>query len=99
MVTGSLATLLATMAMPVPICPEPTTPKDLTDDSANRDLNSIIQSFLCYNYANGDFFMNTIIINAEQSTYLLLHLSAHWALSRTNQPFLYAAWMEQMIAL
>ncbi len=98
MVTGSLATLLATMAMPVPICPEPTTPKDLTDESANRDLNIITQSFLCCNYTNGDFFI-TIIINAGQSTYLLLHLSAHRTLSRTNKPFLYAAWMEQMIAL
>jgi len=98
MVTGSLATLLATMAMPVPICPEPTTPKDLTDESANRDLNIITQSFLCCNYTNGDFFI-TIIINAGQSTYLLLHLSAHWTFFRTNKPFLYAAWMEQMITL
>ena len=39
--TGSLATLLATMAMPVPICPEPTTPKDFTVENLNKYLSII----------------------------------------------------------
>ena len=41
MVTGNFATLLATMAMPVPICPEPTTPKDLIAEKRYKDLSII----------------------------------------------------------
>jgi hypothetical protein len=37
--TGSFATLLATIAMPVPICPDPTTPNDFTVENLKRALN------------------------------------------------------------
>lgn len=39
--TGSLATLFATMAIPVPICPDPTTPKDFTVENLEKTLNII----------------------------------------------------------
>ena len=58
--TGNFAALLATMAMPVPICPEPTTPKDLTVDKVNNDLNIMILSLQSCNYTNGDMFSITI---------------------------------------
>lgn len=65
MTTGNLATLFATIAMPVPIWPDPITPNDLTDE--NPKVVIALSMLMDYKYKKYDHKYGSTIFYQDRS--------------------------------